>query len=80
MIEPTEGRSLHYRPSGKDAAEMPVNPGRPLACILVGVQSSTRINLCVFDSNGNPHPKQNVFLVQEGEDAPAEGGYAEWMP
>ena len=38
------------------------------------------MNLAVFDSNGTPHSRTSVPLVQEGEDKLEHGYFCEWMP
>lgn len=78
MIKPTPGRIVHYYPSGSD--NMTVIGAEPLAAIIVGVWSDTCVNLCVFDTNGIPHQKTSVLLVQDNMDVPADTGYADWMP
>jgi hypothetical protein len=68
MIEPTIGRVVWYREGqSKQAA------------IVAYVHSNTMVNLMVIDSNGVPQSKTSVYLLQDGNEAPASS-YCEWMP
>jgi hypothetical protein len=77
VIKPTVGRSLWYYPGIDPIARV---GDEPLAAILTAVLTDTDINLCVFDANGHPHPRQHVYLFQEGGRSPGEAGHAQWMP
>ena len=78
-ISPTPGRILWYTPA--PAEGLGQLSGQPLAAIVVGVHSDSRVNLSVFDTYGNNHSRTNVFWRQPGEDKPAPGyAFAEWMP
>lgn len=75
MIAPTVARSLHYHPHSDEGY------GRStLAAILAGVNSDGTINLGVFTRTGGLFSRTNVTLVQEGDTAPQDRGFAAWMP
>jgi hypothetical protein len=76
VIKPTVGRVLWYWDSAL-TAEHP--DGEPLAAIVVRVWSDSLVNLCVFDSSGNPTSRTSVALYQGEGDRPG-GSHAEWMP
>lgn len=82
MISPTVGRVVWYRPSESDTrVAMAVRPGiQPLAAIVAHVFDDHLVNLTVFDHDGNSYPRQNVQLVQEGEEKPEGVSFAQWMP
>lgn len=76
MIKPTIGRILQYIP-------LPTEPGihyedQPWAAIITCVRSDTQVNLAVFDAHGISMPRRDVFLAQDGGDAPPTHGYAKW--
>lgn len=77
MIVPTPGRIVWFRPHAADRLFI---GDVPLAAMIVRVHSDTCVNLVVWDSSGNAHPRSSVWLVQDGYQAPPEGNYAEWMP
>ena len=77
-ITPTVGRVVHYV-CGPNDGSAPAD-GSSLAAIVAAVNADGTVNLAVFGSNGNLQPRLNVTLVQEGESAPADEGYAQWMP
>ena len=77
MIKPTVGRVVwYYPPKAEDAPA----PEQPLAATVSYVHSDREVNLSVSQPNGDVHGTSNVQLLQDGEDAPATGHYAEWMP
>lgn len=98
MIEPTVGRIVWFRPYIKPGRLSTLRverdfpdcdngltfvTGEPLAAIVACVHPATgNVNLTVFDSYGNPHARQDVFLWQgeEGSERPAGMRYCEWMP
>lgn len=77
-IQPTIGRSLHFY-LANNTAGFAGRGGEKFAAILAGVNENGTINVCVFDHNGQPFPKQGLRLVQEGDDVPP-GDYLCWMP
>lgn len=79
-ITPTVGRILWYRPHDGWQPGIPHRKGEPLAALVTAVESDNRVNVLVLDANGGQHPMPSVLLVQPGDEAPAKGGYCEWMP
>lgn len=75
-IKPEVGRTLYYYPHASE--RLSGSPG-PLAAKVVHVHSDALVNLVVWDSNGNAHPKTSVTLVQPNNENPASA-YAAWMP
>lgn len=83
MIKPTVGRKVWYRPSADDIAGttgMEVNGKEPLDATVVAVWGDRLVNLAIFDIYAKVHERRSVTLVQEGDDVPEGGRYAEWMP
>ena len=79
VISPTIGRVVLYVPHlNEHVAKSPLN--HPHAALVADVLDTGRINLAVHDSLGRPYQRESVLLVQAGEEAPADGGYACWMP
>lgn len=76
-ITPTPGRIVWYHPAQNDG--MSTLYEQPLAAIVCCVWDDRRVNLSVFDANGNSHSRKDVTLVQPGDEKP-NGSYAEWMP
>lgn len=79
MIEPTVGRVVWYRPNEHDGKALSAGT-QPLAAHVAYVHSATMVNLMVIDSNGRPHSRTSVALVQEGESPMPGSSYCEWMP
>jgi hypothetical protein len=79
VISPTPGRIVWYHPAPNE--NLPRIGSDPLAAIVAAVWDDRRVNLTVFDANGNPQARSSVHLVQpgDGEDRPS-GAYAAWMP
>lgn len=77
IIPPTIGRVVWYR-TAKPSADGPVS--QPFAALVAYVHDDRLVTLAVFDHNGCPERHANVTLLQEGDEPPAEGCYAEWMP
>jgi hypothetical protein len=73
-IEPTVGRVVLLRRGpgilAATVAAVAYDPSRDLHLL----------NLGALDAEGNAFSALRVPLVQEGEDPPAAGDYAEWMP
>lgn len=81
---PTVGRIVLFRPSPDEA--LPVDKDGCAAAIVTAVHYTTEetgvssVNLCVFDSNGNPTPRHSIRMLpglpkSSGEERP----YARWM-
>jgi len=79
QIDPTVGRMILFHPPS-NSANPTFAPSATCAAIIAAVLPDDRLNLAVFDSNGAVHSMEKVPLIQEGDDAPADGYYAEWMP
>jgi hypothetical protein len=82
-INPTVGRVVYFNPNGMQLAAhlTPPKDGEPLAAIITAVVLDDRLNLAVFDADGQSFGEQIVPLVQEGEQTPMPGiGFAYWMP
>jgi hypothetical protein len=81
-ILPTVGRVVWFTPSRLtgDGRFAHIDGRKPLAAIVAHVFNDALVNLAVFDSNGQPHSRTSVKLVQAGEDKPEHGYFCEWMP
>jgi hypothetical protein len=81
-IIPTVGRIVHYYPGVADGLSQ-FGKGtldvQPLAAIVAGVHADNMVNLCVFDSYGNPHARPNVYLAQPGTPVVSHA-FCSWMP
>lgn len=91
MISPTPGRMVYFHPGTHDSLRAQVPDGRPLAGQIAYVWNDRMVNLQVLDTNGNPHSRTSVQLLQDddkpsvcGEGVPGvtvlEFGHACWMP
>jgi len=71
-ILPTVGRVVWFTPSRLtgDGRFAHIDGRKPLAAIVAHVFNDALVNLAVFDSNGQPHSRTSVPLVQEGEAKP----------
>jgi hypothetical protein len=78
VISPTPGRVVWFKPAPHDG--IGTLNGQPLAAIVAGVHDDRLVNLAVFDAYGNSQQRSGVTLVQPGDEVPAGGGYATWMP
>jgi hypothetical protein len=76
-IEPTVGRVVWYYPEGADRGPHPGE--QPLSAQIAHVNEDGTVNLGVLDSLGVHFSKQNVVLIQDGDERP-DGCFAEWMP
>ena len=72
MIKPTIGRVVLFHPKKNAEVVFPA-----LVCF---VHNDSMINVGGFDNNGNAFGSCSVRLIQDGEEAPNTGPYAEWMP
>ena len=90
IITPTVGRKVWYRPSASDVlgpvpmsvagpADAP-SKGQPLDATVIAVWGDRMVNLLVTDIVGRQFPVMSCTLLQEGDERPASGRYAEWMP
>ncbi len=77
MIKPTIGRVVWY--SLKDG--LVNDPSyQPQAALITYVHSDTRVNLVVFNANGEPYSATSVWLMQDDMPSDEPAWYAEWMP
>lgn len=76
-IAPTVGRVVHFHPH---PAESIAFSDQPLAALVTYVHSDTMVNVVVFDSNGNPHPKTSIRLQQDDPLDVKGGNFVAWMP
>ena len=77
FIAPTIGRVVLFQPAHVPEAEHSAQPWPALICY---VHSDRCINVAAFDENGNNFPASSVPLLQDGDEKPAAGYFAEWMP
>jgi hypothetical protein len=77
MIKPTIGRVVWFQPSAQDGQPLRTQPYPALVCY---VHSDTLINVAYFNEGGTAGSATSVRLVQDGEDVPGNGYFAEWMP
>ncbi|MGE8366002.1 MAG: hypothetical protein ACN6OP_04425 [Pseudomonadales bacterium] len=83
MIKPTVGRKVWYRPSMSDQSgplPMVATQDQPLDATVIAVWGDRCVNLLVTDTIGRNFPVLSCTLVQEGDEVPERGRYAEWMP
>lgn len=76
VISPSVGRVVWFHQMTRD-----VFPGshETVAAIIAYVHSDRRVNLVVFDANGNLHSRTGVTLVQPGDEPPSYQ-HCTWMP
>lgn len=86
MIQPSNGRIVWYtpaRPNGAYDGDSQVahhDKLKPLAAMVVHAWSDRMVNLVVFDSNGQSHPRTSVELLQDDDAKPEGGRFCSWMP
>jgi len=78
MIQPTIGRIVWFHPL--PTAAYPKVDGQPHAAMIAFVKNSTTVNLTVSAWSGDTYAARHVRLLQDGEAAPVDEPYAEWMP
>lgn len=78
-IKPTVGRVVWFHPAS-NSRKSGFEPTEICAAIVARVLPDGKLNLGVFDGNGESFPMAEVPLIQDGETAPKDGFYAEWMP
>lgn len=78
MIKPTVGRVVWFRAKLLDNSHPKESPEQ--AAIVTRVWNDRMVNLAVFGHNGEVVPMTSVDLVQDGDEAPFERSYCEWMP
>lgn len=77
MIKPSIGRIVWFQPSKSE--DQPFRD-QPLAAIVTYVWGDQMVNLTVFDQAGAPFSATSVKLLQDDEEKPVFGYFAEWMP
>lgn len=82
MITPTVGRIVWFTPSTiiNDPFFVIHDKTKPLAAMVTHVWGDRMVNLCVFYSNGAPHPRTGVTLLQDDDQKPETGYFCSWMP
>lgn len=80
MIVPTIGRQVWFRPCAIAAGVMTLHSDQPCAATVIHVWDERSVNLSVLDHRGKRHVFTSVTLLQDGDEAPADANYAEWMP
>jgi hypothetical protein len=84
-MTPTPGRVMWFYEDPRCGQSNFTSPryGEPLAAIVASVRPADdlrlMVNLSVFDADGKQHPRQNVVVVQDGEEIP-DCAYVCWMP
>lgn len=78
-ITPTVGRVVWFRPSS-NSTHHGFAPGAICAAMIAAVLDDGTLNLGVLDSKGQLHAMEKVPLIQDGDPAPENGYYAQWMP
>lgn len=79
MIKPTVGRVVWFTPS-LACGLVHRDKAAPLAAMVTHVWGDRMVNLVVFDSNGDPHSKTSVTLLQDDDAKPKYGHFCAWMP
>jgi hypothetical protein len=77
MIKPTIGRVVWFQPPAPGGQPLRT---QPYPALIAFVHSDTCINVGFFDQNGTVGSACSVKLLVEGEERPAGGYFAEWMP
>jgi hypothetical protein len=78
FIPPGIGRKVWYHAPHEAIHK---DPSQPLDATICYIHNDELINVRVTDQDGHTHPRQQVKLIQEGEDPPAgDVAYCFWMP
>ena len=77
MIKPSIGRVVWFQP-----AKNPDQPFRdqPHAALVTHVWGERMVNLACFNEAGTPYSSTSVTLLQDDDERPETGYFAEWMP
>lgn len=78
MISPSIGRVVWYWPADPENRDYPSD--QPQAAIIVHVWTDRRVNLFIMPECRSGYNKQGVRLLQDGDERPQMGAFAEWMP
>lgn len=81
-IMPTVGRKVWFFPNGACFHSEPycINRDVPMDADVVFVWGERMVNLTVKDHIGQVHAFTSVTMLQPGDEIPAGGAYARWMP
>jgi hypothetical protein len=79
IIKPTIGRRVWYWPGEFDGVNQ-FDLAQPCDAGIAYVHSDRMVNLTVAGHDGMMHSRCSVPLLQDGDQAPAAGRYAQWMP
>jgi len=82
-IKPTVGRVvLIFFAAGTNLVgyALPADPSTPVPGLVTCVHSEACINVAAFDADGCILPITSVHLLQDGDERPTSGIWAEWMP
>lgn len=77
MIKPTIGRVVLVTRKSADGTR---TSDQHEAALVSYVFGDRMINVGGFDRNGQPFHATSVALLQDDDEAPSMGTYAEWMP
>lgn len=81
VITPTVGRKVWLRLNGHTVEGLTANDTfTPMDATVVYVWNDRMVNLAARDHNGVPFSITSVPLLQEGDLAPRDVAYCEWMP
>lgn len=81
VITPTVGRKVWLRLNGRTVEGLTANDTfTPMDATVVYVWHDRMVNLAARDHNGSPFSITSVPLLQEGDVAPRDTAYCEWMP
>lgn len=81
VITPTVGRKVWLRLNGRGVEGLTANDSfTPMDATVVYVWHDRMVNLAARDHNGSPFSITSVPLLQEGDVAPRDTAYCEWMP
>jgi len=79
MIKPSNGRIVWFTPDC-DFRGVQHDRKQPLTASICHVFSERFVNLLVIDSIGSQYAITSVILLQDDDERPKAGRYAEWMP
>lgn len=81
VITPTVGRKVWLRLNGRGVEGLTANDTyTPMDATVVYVWNDRMVNLAARDHNGVPFSITSAPLLQEGDVAPRDTAYCEWMP
>lgn len=81
VITPTVGRKVWLRLNGRTVEGLSAHDFHtPFDATVVYVWGDRMVNLAARDHDGVPFSITSVPLLQEGDTAPKDNAYCEWMP